>query len=925
MKKVALLLFVLIFVLTLRAGIVDTTVARQVAQNFLSSHFPKLKSSGLEFVIMRKHLSYPFYIFRVHEGKGFVIVSSQSELYPILAYSDESDFPINGNMPLALKAWLDSVAVITLAAREGKIKQHPLLKIAWNDYITGRISTRKSSTKSVGPLLSTKWNQGKYYNAMCPADVQGPDGHVYTGCVATAMAQVLRYWSYPLFGNSEHSYTHSTYGEQYADFANTHYYWDSMPNYLSTYNDHVAQLMYHCGVAVNMSYSPSGSGAYMSWAHTAMINYFDYSRSATMQYKSAYSEREWDSIMMDQINNLRPVLYAGYGSAGHAFVIDGYQASDTTFHVNWGWGGSYNGWFRLDDLTPGSNNFNTGQQAIINLYPEVGDTTYTELTDEEGTIMDNGESYFYKNNSLNKWLINPPGAHGVMLDFISFRLVPGQDTLYVYAGADETAPLAAVYSQDSVPDDLFVSSGTVLIKFVSDQYNADAGFYIKYNAKARDVGAVYIESPYGSVACGGTEQIKAYVKNFGYETIDTIPVKVIIENGYEQILYDTLYTNLPCNQSDSFIVATYDFSAPGNYTIKVVTELPGDQVAGNDTAITQFNVNPPYTPLVKETFDHLTYEHFNQDWYDPMYRIWLDYNEGGRSSDTNKYITAYVNNYDTLQFYYNHRVLNITNKTFLRFDYRLQDGQTWPPAAAQMDDSSWIAVLVADNCTGGYDTLFVIDTTNYVADTNFITVTVPLDIYQGQEILISFSGFWNPGYAHLNLDNFIIADSLSGNFLTGYTCTSEKVNVQASVVTGGVEPLLFIWQQSTDQQQWTTIDTLFSTGGLSFAKPADIVYLRRIVMDSLGMADTSNVLQVDPQGCVMTLVEVYPNPSDGRFVITNLKPGIIQVVDMSGSLIVNRRVEYSEQELDLYGLRPGVYILRFISGGKTVIKKLIIR
>ena len=827
-------------------------------------------------------------------------------------------------MPQALKAWLDSATAIVMAAREGKIKQHPLLKIIWQDYISGQITLHKSSTKTIGPLLSTTWNQGKYYNAMCPVDASGPDGHVWTGCVATAMAQVLRYWSYPIYGNSEHSYTHSTYGEQYADFAHTRYYWDSMPNTLTNYNDYVAQLMYHCGVAVNMNYSPSGSGAFMSTARIAMINYFDYSRSATLTYKSYYGERAWDSLIMDQISKQMPVLYSGYGSGGHAFVVDGYEPNDTTFHINWGWGGTYNGWYRLDDLTPGSYDFNSGQQAIVNLFPETGDTIYTVMTSPTSTITDNGGYYFYKNNSLNKWLISPPEAQGILIEFNSFVLVPGQDTLYVYAGVDETAQLFAAYSQDTLPDDLFVPAGTVLLKFVSGQYNAEQGFSLRYNAKARDAGATYIETPYGFDACGGVREVKTYIQNFGYETIDTLAIKVVIEGNTVFTIYDTLLANLAYNEVDSFVVATYDFAQPGEYTIRVITQLAGDMDANNDTATTFFKVNPPLS-YINENFDGLEYENFNQHWYDTKYRIWLDGSNETGTRNINKYLTAYINNYDTTQFYFQHKISNISKKTFLSFDYRVLDRQAWPPGAAQIDDSSWIAVLISDNCADLFDTLFVIDANNYVPDTNFVQVFVPLDLYQGQDIIISFSGFWNVGYVYLNLDNFVVTDSLSDNDLISYTCRSDSITLQASNVSGGVDPLLFIWQQSTDLLQWTTVDTFSTSDGLVVAIPEDVVYFRRVVIDSIGMKDTSNILQVDPQDCFTTYLEVYPNPSQGHFVVTNLKPGTVQLVDLSGRLIVNRQVGYSDEEFDLDGLQPGVYILRYIAGGRTMIKKIIIR
>jgi len=208
----------------------------------------------------------------------------------------------------------------------------------------------------------------EYYNASCPADAAGPDGHVWAGCVATAMAQVMKYHNYPTTGTGSHSYSHPTYGTLSANFGETTYNWASMPDSLSDYNSDVAKLLYHIGVSVDMDYAPDGSGAYMSDAAYALETYFKYSNSLSYVWKSSYSTDEWTTILRTEIDNKRPILYSGHGTGGHAFVCDGYSGSDY-FHFNWGWGGSEDNYFYLNDLTPGSYDFTDSQGAVIGIRP----------------------------------------------------------------------------------------------------------------------------------------------------------------------------------------------------------------------------------------------------------------------------------------------------------------------------------------------------------------------------------------------------------------------------------------------------------------------------------------------------------------------------------------------------------------------------
>ena len=183
--------------------------------------------------------------------------------------------------------------------------------------------------QDVSPLLTTTWDQGCYYNALCPSDPSGiyTCGHVYTGCVATAMSQIMKYHNFPPQGVGSHSYEDPPYGLQNADFGNTNYNWSSMPNNVTNSNTPVATLMYHAGVSVNMQYSTSGSGAYNENVPYALMNYFNYNPEIVIQYKSNFSHLEdFKNLIRTDLNQQLPVYYSGSNpSEGHAFVCDGYR------------------------------------------------------------------------------------------------------------------------------------------------------------------------------------------------------------------------------------------------------------------------------------------------------------------------------------------------------------------------------------------------------------------------------------------------------------------------------------------------------------------------------------------------------------------------------------------------------------------------
>ncbi|MDR1791877.1 MAG: thiol protease/hemagglutinin PrtT [Bacteroidales bacterium] len=325
-----------------------------------------------------------FYVFNA-TGDGFVIVAGDDRVLPILGYSDKGNFGAE-NIPDNCKKWLENYKSQIRYVVENEILATEEIEQQWADFYNN--VSQKTQKAAVSPLLSTTWDQSPYYNQLCPSNT-------VTGCVATAMAQVMKYWNYPTQGTGYHSYNHSTYGTLSANFASTTYNWSSMPNQLtssssSTQKTAVATLMYHCGVSVDMDYNTAangGSGAYViiSTAHPqdnteyALKTYFGYKNTLQGKTRSSYTDANWKTLLKTELNAGRPIIYAGFGTAGgHCFVCDGYNESDY-FHFNWGWGGSSDGYFQINALNPGSlgtgggaGGFNSGQQAIIGVEPASG-------------------------------------------------------------------------------------------------------------------------------------------------------------------------------------------------------------------------------------------------------------------------------------------------------------------------------------------------------------------------------------------------------------------------------------------------------------------------------------------------------------------------------------------------------------------------
>lgn len=314
-----------------------------------------------------------YYVFNRGNNNGYIIISGDDMARDVLGYTDKGNFLFE-SIPPNFRYWLASYQ-----AELEYLYSHPQeFQISANDIpkTKGQI---ESKALTVAPLLQgIEWNQDAPYNNLCPSYFTTETHRSVTGCVATAMAQVMRYYKWPLQGAGSNRYTPPKIGvEQYIDFSQTIFDWANMTekyNSSSTeiQNNAVATLMYNCGVSVNMNYYDSSS-AYTNAMALALVNNFGYDSKLQCISRKYYTKSEWQEIIKTDLNAQRPVFYGGSSSdGGHQFVCDGYDTNNL-FHMNWGWGGMANGYFELSALNPtsqgiGGNNgggFNYGQDIVF--------------------------------------------------------------------------------------------------------------------------------------------------------------------------------------------------------------------------------------------------------------------------------------------------------------------------------------------------------------------------------------------------------------------------------------------------------------------------------------------------------------------------------------------------------------------------------
>ena len=484
MKRLIVLLPFLVFSLFVFSQEVSKEEAMHIGERFYKHKAMAFSIGKSDIVVNSEYLikslsgKESIYVFNYSDG-GFVLVSADRRAAPVLAYSFESEFDIDNIAP-ATQLWIDKYLEQYDLIVENDVVADERMVQMWDEIRDGSLLDTKS-VKGVDKLIETRWNQNSPYNYFCPAHPQGPGGRVYAGCVATAMAQVMKYWNYPETGRGTAEYFWGDYIS--VDFSNVEYRWDEMSVMInSTSRDAIAELIYHCGVSVGMNYGYDGSGSSITNSFFALKQNFRYRAGVTEEDKYSYENDEWKFLLKEDLDKGHPILYRGTddGGNGHAFVCDGYQ--DTSyFHFNWGWGGAADGFYYLDPINP-QMEFHLWQGALINLTPNYAEycksMVYNQLA---WTFNDGSGPNYYFNNQNCDWLISltDHDVEFIKLNFVKFNTLPG-DVLYLYEGNSDAGTLIGEFSANDIPTEIFVYSDEVYFKFVTNSEGQSDGWEVMY-------------------------------------------------------------------------------------------------------------------------------------------------------------------------------------------------------------------------------------------------------------------------------------------------------------------------------------------------------------------------------------------------------------------------------------------------------------
>jgi hypothetical protein len=377
MKKFLLLVSaVIMFAGQMFANPVDVNTAKTLGAKYLKNNVLSAKNiADVEHVYTLNSDNGTPYLYVFNHEKGYVVVAADDRAYPILGYGEGAAFDVN-NIPDGLRYFLGHYGRQIQYAIDNELVAEQDVVEQWELLRKEGIIMKTRMENVVTPLLATTWNQDWPYNYYAPAcQSYWTNNHCYAGCVATAMSQVMKYWNWPETGVGEHSYSTSTYGGTLsANFGETTYNWSIMPNSLgssaTTAAQAVALLMYHCGIAVDMDYDPSGSGAHTEDIPGAVVDYFRYGAGTYVDARDYYTKTAWEDKLIALLDRGIPMVYAGADTdGGHAFNCDGYNAQ-RYFNFNWGWSGSYNNYYQIDALNTGNGHFNSSQRAVFDMVPD---------------------------------------------------------------------------------------------------------------------------------------------------------------------------------------------------------------------------------------------------------------------------------------------------------------------------------------------------------------------------------------------------------------------------------------------------------------------------------------------------------------------------------------------------------------------------
>ena len=467
MKRLLFFIALMIASMQMFSANVDLATAKASAQQFAAAKMAAsgklMAPSAIDMKLVKQEMNSDkpgtavYYIFNTADH--FIIVSGDDRARTVLAYGDRPIKDLN-RMPANMKYWLG------IYKQELEYLQaHPEIAA---DQTLNAVPTRGVS---VEPLLTAMWDQQEPYYNHCPVY----NGQLcVTGCPATSLAMVFYYWKFPVGPVPAVSgYNNYSYGFQVEALPGTTFDWDNMiDDYRSGYTDAqadaVAWLMRYIGQEEQMDYTPTGSGAYGSDILRA-VKFFGYnSETAEIYYKYSYNNNTWAAMIQEELVNNRPIVYCGYDSyaGGHAFNVDGYDASDDTYHINWGWSGDYNCYCALNAFTDGEYNFTDDQQMVIGIQPPYLGPTITasalnmaiESYAEKSATQVLSVFGYYLDHDVTVTLDDPNGVFSIDVNHIALSEVEsGKDITITYAPQEVGTHNATITLSSENAEDVVVS------------------------------------------------------------------------------------------------------------------------------------------------------------------------------------------------------------------------------------------------------------------------------------------------------------------------------------------------------------------------------------------------------------------------------------------------------------------------------------
>lgn len=470
--------------------------AQDLAKSFVNSYFGKKSGDRSELKSQGQMEKLGFYVFNMTDKGGFVIVSNESETTPILGYSETGSIELDPDkMPENMRNWLqgyaDEIAWLQKQENYGKKKEESVNKT--------KARTRSHATTAILPMIQTTWNQGKPYNNLCPSYTNTEN--CVTGCVATAMAQVMKYHECPTGQTASIPAYTDSYGVERSKLDPTTFDWANMlVSYSGSYTDDqataVATLMKYCGYSVEMDYGGHASNSNTNYVAIALKKYFGYNTTTQFVTRSFYTYDRWMDLIYYELEHGRPVVYGGQSSGGgHEFVCDGYEDRSGTdyFHINWGWGGTSDNYYVLSSLNPyagqgtggstSNDGFHYGQDAVIGIQKSTDTGQMSGITPNVINLTMNGMTLSHSSVVVNTEVtatLNITNNNAIDYDGDIYIGYISNNALYLLEGNDFSIP--ARKTQDCVIK--FKPNGIGTYNIVLCLPNDHGGYYTDGNVWA---------------------------------------------------------------------------------------------------------------------------------------------------------------------------------------------------------------------------------------------------------------------------------------------------------------------------------------------------------------------------------------------------------------------------------------------------------